>query len=71
MLVKAAQGAPLGEVETAVQDAVAEFPNVQVQDQAAFREQQAGFVDLGIALWRDVEKFDRGHYLRGVADMGR
>jgi putative ABC transport system permease protein len=29
---------------------VAEFPNVQVQDQAAFREQQAGFIDQILAL---------------------
>jgi putative ABC transport system permease protein len=50
VLVKGAEGADLGEVEAAIQGAVAEFPNVQVQDQAAFREQQAGFIDQLLAL---------------------
>ena len=50
MLVKGAQGVPLAEVEAAIEQAVAEFPNVQVQDQAAFREQQAGFIDQLLAL---------------------
>ncbi|MEZ0233885.1 MAG: ABC transporter permease [Actinomycetota bacterium] len=50
VLVKAAEGVPLDEVDAAIQEAVAEFPNVQVQDQAAFREQQAGFIDQLLGL---------------------
>ena len=50
VLVKSAEGVPLGEVGTAIERAVEEFPNVQVQDQAAFREQQAGFIDQLLAL---------------------
>jgi putative ABC transport system permease protein len=50
VLVKGAEGVELGDVDAAIQDAVAEFPNVQVQDQAAFREQQAGFVDQLLGL---------------------
>jgi putative ABC transport system permease protein len=50
VLVKGAEGVPLPEVEDAVRDAVAEFPNVQVQDQATFREQQAGFIDQLLGL---------------------
>jgi putative ABC transport system permease protein len=50
VLVKGAEGVPLDEVGAAIEEAVAEFPNVQVQDQAAFREQQAGFIDQLLAL---------------------
>jgi putative ABC transport system permease protein len=50
VLVKGADGAPLGQVEAAIQGAVRSFPNVQVQDQAAFREQQAGFIDQILGL---------------------
>jgi len=50
VLVKGAEGLALGEVETAIRGAVEEFPNVQVQDQAAFREQQAGFIDQLLGL---------------------
>ena len=50
VLVKGAEGVPLDEVGAAIEGAVAEFPNVQVQDQAAFREQQAGFIDQLLAL---------------------
>jgi putative ABC transport system permease protein len=50
VLVQGAEGVPLDEVGTAIEQAVAEFPNVQVQDQAAFREQQAGFIDQILAL---------------------
>jgi putative ABC transport system permease protein len=50
VLVKGAEGVPLDEVGAAIEQAVAEFPNVQVQDQAAFREQQAGFIDQLLAL---------------------
>jgi putative ABC transport system permease protein len=50
VLVTAADGVPLDDVGTAIEGAVADFPNVQVQDQAGFREQQAGFVDQLLAL---------------------
>ncbi|MGZ8631091.1 MAG: ABC transporter permease [Actinomycetota bacterium] len=50
VLVKGAEGVTPDEVEAAVSAAVAEFPNVQVQNQAAFREQQAGFVDQLLGL---------------------
>ena len=43
-------GVPLDQVADAVTAAAAEFPNVQVQDQAAFREQQAGFIDQLLGL---------------------
>jgi putative ABC transport system permease protein len=50
VLVKAADGVPLSDVDEAITTAVDEFPNVQVQDQAAFREQQAGFIDQLLGL---------------------
>jgi len=50
VLVTGAEGVPLPEVADSIRAAVAEFPNVQVQDQAAFREQQAGFIDQLLAL---------------------
>jgi putative ABC transport system permease protein len=50
VLVKGADGVPLDEVDAAIQGVVDDFPNVQVQDQAAFREQQAGFIDQLLAL---------------------
>jgi putative ABC transport system permease protein len=50
VLVKASEGTPLDGTGAAIEAAVAEFPNVQVQDQAAFREQQAGFVDQLLGL---------------------
>jgi putative ABC transport system permease protein len=50
VLVKGAEGVPLSEVDVAVEGAVRSFPNVQVQDQAAFREQQAGFIDQILGL---------------------
>ncbi|MEX1263983.1 MAG: FtsX-like permease family protein [Actinomycetota bacterium] len=50
VLVKGAQGVALSEVEEAIRGAVEEFPNVQVQDQAAFRAQQAGFIDQILGL---------------------
>ncbi len=50
VLVKGSQGIALGEVEAAVRTAVEDLPNVQVQDQAAFREQQAGFIDQLLGL---------------------
>jgi putative ABC transport system permease protein len=50
VLVRGAEGVPLPEVADSIRSAVTEFPNVQVQDQAAFREQQAGFIDQLLAL---------------------
>ncbi|MGH2629045.1 MAG: ABC transporter permease [Actinomycetota bacterium] len=50
VLVQGAEGVPLSQVADAVTAAAAEFPNVQVQDQAAFREQQAGFIDQLLGL---------------------
>ncbi len=50
VLVKGAQGVELADVEAAIRGAVEEFPNVQVQDQAAFRAQQAGFIDQILGL---------------------
>ena len=50
VLVKGAQGVGLADVEVAIRGAVEEFPNVQVQNQAAFRAQQAGFIDQILGL---------------------
>jgi len=50
VLVTGAEGVPLAEVSESISAAASEFPNVQVQDQAAFREQQAGFVDQLLGL---------------------
>ncbi len=50
VLVKGAPGVALADVEAAIRGAVEEFPNVQVQDQAAFRAQQAGFIDQILGL---------------------
>ena len=45
VLLKGAEGVSPRALQTAVERAVADFPNLDVQDQAAFREKQAGFVD--------------------------
>ena len=51
MLVKGAEGTPTTEVETAITAALAEdYPSIQVQDQAAFRESQAAFIDQLLGL---------------------
>jgi putative ABC transport system permease protein len=50
VLVKGAEGVPTAEVRSAVEDAAAGFASVEVQDQAAFREQQAGFIDQLLGL---------------------
>jgi len=39
-----------GELQRAVASAVEAYPNVEVQDQAAFREKQAGFIDQLLGL---------------------
>jgi putative ABC transport system permease protein len=45
VLVTAEDGADLGAVEDGLVAAVEEFPNVEVQDQSAFRDMYAGFVN--------------------------
>ncbi|MGQ0669366.1 MAG: ABC transporter permease, partial [Actinomycetota bacterium] len=50
VLVKGAPGVPIGDVRDALDQAVGEFPNIEVQDQAAFREQQAGFINQLLGL---------------------
>jgi len=50
VLVKGAQGVALADVEASIREAIDEFPSVQVQDQAAFRAQQAGFIDQILGL---------------------
>jgi putative ABC transport system permease protein len=45
VLVKTEPGADPAQVRTAIQSALSSYANVDVQDQAAFREKQAGFVD--------------------------
>jgi putative ABC transport system permease protein len=50
VLVKGDPGVSPAELESAVAGAVAGYPNVEVQDQAAFREKQAGFIDQILGL---------------------
>jgi putative ABC transport system permease protein len=50
VFVKLADGADAVAVRADVEDATAEFGNIQVQDQTAFREQQAGFVNQLLGL---------------------
>ena len=50
VLVKGAPGVPAGQLERSVASAVEGYPNVEVQDQAAFREKQAGFIDQLLGL---------------------
>ena len=50
VLVKASGDVPPGQAKTAIEGALTDFPNIQVQDQAAFREQQAGFIDQLLGL---------------------
>jgi len=45
VLVTAEDGADLGAVEDGLVAAVGEYPNVEVQDQTAFRDMYAGFVN--------------------------
>jgi putative ABC transport system permease protein len=45
VLLRGADGVSPGALQRAVERAVADFPSLDVQDQAAFREKQAGFVD--------------------------
>ena len=50
VFVKVADGADTAVVRGAVEQATAEFGNIEVQDQAAFRDQQAGFVNQLLGL---------------------
>lgn len=44
-MVRLADGVTPAQGQAALETALADFPNVQVQDQASFREQQAAFID--------------------------
>lgn len=50
VLVKGAEDISSAELKTAVEDVLADYPNIDVQDQAAFREKQAGFINQVLGL---------------------
>jgi putative ABC transport system permease protein len=50
VLVRAAEGVGTGAVADGLRAEVAEFANIEVLDQAAFREKQAGFIDQLLGL---------------------
>jgi len=50
VMVKLEPGADAATVQTSVVAATSEFGNVEVQDQTAFRDQQAGFIDQLLGL---------------------
>ena len=50
VMVKIEEGADATTVTTDVESATEEFGNIQVQDQTAFREQQAGFINQLLGL---------------------
>jgi putative ABC transport system permease protein len=50
VLATAAEGVSPGEAQDAMKAALEEYPNVEVQNQAEFREKQAGFVDQLLGL---------------------
>ena len=50
VLVKGADGVTPSTLQTTVEDAVTDYPNIEVQDQASFREKQAGFIDQLLGL---------------------
>jgi putative ABC transport system permease protein len=50
VLVKGADGVAIADLQAAVEQAVTDFPNIDVQDQASFREKQAGFIDQILGL---------------------
>jgi putative ABC transport system permease protein len=50
VLVKGAPGVSPDDLRAAVEARVGDFPNIEVQDQAAFREKQAGLVDQLLGL---------------------
>ena len=50
VMVKLAPGADPATVQSAMESATASFGNIEVQDQTAFREKQAGFIDKLVGL---------------------
>jgi putative ABC transport system permease protein len=50
VLVKLQDGADPAAAQTQIEDAVTEFPNVEVLDQVAFRDKQAAFLDQLLGL---------------------
>ncbi len=50
VFVNAAPGVPISETRDAVSGVVAGFPNIEVSDQAQFKEKQAGFIDQLLGL---------------------
>jgi putative ABC transport system permease protein len=50
VLATAAEGVSSEQLAASIQAALADFPNLEVQDQAAFRDKQAGFVDTLLNL---------------------
>jgi putative ABC transport system permease protein len=50
VMVELAPGADAAAVTTSIDSATKEFGNVEVQDQTAFRDQQAGFIDQLLGL---------------------
>lgn len=50
VLVKGAPDVGPADLQAAVEAKIGDFPNIEVQDQAAFREKQAGFVDQLLGL---------------------
>ncbi len=50
VLVRAQDGADLGTMQSGLDDALTPFPNVEVQDQAAFRDKYATFVNQVLNL---------------------
>ncbi|MGE5225567.1 MAG: ABC transporter permease [Planctomycetaceae bacterium] len=50
VLVKLQPGADLAAMQTALEASVKDFANIQVLDQATFREKQAGFIDQLLGL---------------------
>ncbi len=45
VLIKVEHGADVGAVQSSLEEALRPYPNVEVQDQAAFREKYAGFLN--------------------------
>jgi putative ABC transport system permease protein len=50
LMVKAAPGVPVADARRAVDDVVADFPNVTARDQAEYKEQLAGQIDQLLGL---------------------
>jgi putative ABC transport system permease protein len=50
VMVKLADGADAAAVTTSIEQATKEFGNIEVQDQTAFRDQQAGFINQLLGL---------------------